>query len=75
MICIRYYFEPIHNGLPVGEVVGLVVYDMYKILFCQHVKDHPLRCKYTMFFCNHQNFSFFSHSMGIVSRNFMGREP
>lgn len=29
---------------------------MYKILFCQHVKDHPLRCKYTMFFCNHQIF-------------------
>ena len=33
MICIRYYFEPIHNMLMRGLVEPSVVYDMYKILF------------------------------------------
>ncbi len=33
MICIRYYFEPIHNQLRVEVHEHGVVYDMYKILF------------------------------------------
>ena len=33
IICIRYYFEPIHNCHMPPYGVPLVVYDMYKILF------------------------------------------
>ena len=33
MICIRYYFEPIHNTLNEKKFYDQVVYDMYKILF------------------------------------------
>ena len=72
MICIRYYFEPIHNYVGTVYFGSSVVYDMYKILFCQHVKDHPLRCKYTMFFCNHQIFSVFFALRENTSRNLVG---
>ena len=45
MICIRYYFEPIHNTAILDTSRTAVVYDMYKILFCQQVKDHLCAAK------------------------------